>query len=415
MRDLVVVGGGASGMVASIIAARAGLNVTLIEKMEKLGRKVRITGKGRCNITNTKEWSQFSRHIYPNSNFLRSAFYSFSNNHVIDFFNEIGLESIIERGDRVFPKSGIAKDVVDSLERELNKLGVEIILNTAVTNLINRGDNTISAVELNNSRELLCKYVILSTGGLSYPLTGSTGDGYVFASKLGHKIEPCFPSLTALMPIGYDKSLEGLTLKNVSISLYIDKDMVQTEFGDLDFTNNGIEGPIGFKISRRAVKSIINGGRASIILDLKPSLSKEQLINRFSKDLEQGIIINTKDYLKKIVPVKFINFFINQSILPDRLSGNDGVQLLVDALKSIKLDISSYTSYQRAVVTAGGVSLSEIVPKTMQSKIVDNLFFAGEIVDLDGDTGGYNLQIAFSTAALAAKSVVYFISKQNKT
>ncbi len=412
MIDLVVIGGGASGMVASIVAARTGLKVVLIEKMEKLGRKLRITGKGRCNITNTKEWSQFSQHIYPNTNFLRSAFYSFSNNHVIEFFNEIGLETVIERGDRVFPKSGLAKDVVDALERELRRLGVEILLNSQVTNIFDQ-NSIISSVELNNNQIIKCKSVILCTGGLSYPLTGSTGDGYIMASKLGHKIERCFPSLTALMPSAYDRSLEGLTLKNVSISLIIDKDIVQTEFGDIDFTNNGIEGPIGFKISRKAVKAMINGGKVSLILDLKPSLSNDQLINRFERDLEKMGSVNTIDYLKKVLPSQFIASFVKVSSLPDKISNRGNMERLAQALKNVKFDVVSYTSYQRAVVTAGGISLSEIVPKTMQSKLINNLFFAGEVIDLDGDTGGYNLQIAFSTAALAAKSASYFISKQN--
>ncbi len=416
---VIVIGGGAAGMLAAISAARCGANVIILEKMERLGRKVRITGKGRCNITNTKPWSEFSSHIHPKNNFFRPSFYNFSNSDTVDFFESIGLKTVIERGDRVFPLSGVASDVVDALSGELERLGVSVLLKTRVTDLIieNGVVNEVTAIADTKSGKRQLRFnpssLIIATGGLSYPATGSDGDGYALAAKSGHSIIECSPSLTALMPVNYNRDLEGLRLKNVELRLFIGPDLAQKEMGDLDFTNNGVEGSIGYKISRKAVKAIKSGNKCSLILDLKPSLTYEQLSDRINRELNAGGGLSLKMLLKKLLPEQLIVSFIIYTGLDKECFavGRRGktVEILVKSLKNWKMEIESFTSYERAVITAGGVSLDNIYPKNMQSRIVENLFFAGEVIDLDGDTGGYNLQIAFSTGYLAGKSAAGYL------
>ena len=420
-RELVVIGAGAAGLLAALSAAEEGVSVLLLEKMEKAGRKIRITGKGRCNITNTKNWDDFSKHIYPKNSFFKSAFYNLTNSKTITLFEEIGLETIIERGDRVYPKSGQAKDVVDALVNRLSALGVEIRYNARVTDIKSIDGSVTELVwDENGSRKSVCpKAVIVATGGLSYPTTGSDGDGYKFAGNLGHNIVPCFPSLTALMPKGYDSSLESLVLKNVTLKLYIGKDAVQEEFGDVEFTNNGLEGPLGLRVSRKAVKALLNGEKVFITIDLKPALSEVQLINRINREYDTNGKIRITDLLPRLLPKQLIEPFMKQNklltgkILSSQLPGE--IYPIIDSLKNWKLEIESFTSFERCVITAGGVSVNDIVSKNMSSRIVKNLYFAGEVMDIDGDTGGYNLQIAFSTGYLAGKSASHFILKSNNT
>ncbi len=408
-RDVIVVGGGAAGMLAAISAAKSGAGVTLVEKMERLGRKLRVTGKGRCNITNTKPWQEFSMHIHPKSNFFKHSFYNFSNEDTITFFESIGLKTVLERGERIFPSSGLASDVVNALTAEMERLGVEIILNTRVTDLTVVGQKVTEVVTINTKSNIETKYyastVVMATGGLSYPLTGSDGDGYVIAKNLGHKIEECFPSLTALMPKDYSKELEGLQLKNVEIALFIAGDEVQREMGELDFTNNGIEGSIGYRISRKAVKALINGNRCAVYLDLKPALTKDVLEERMRRELSLLHNPSINQLLRKLLPYELISSFVSYLNLPaDPLKATKReaiIKAIAASLKAWKMDIVTFTSYERAVITAGGVSLDEVIAKNMRSRLYDNLFFAGEIIDLDGDTGGYNLQIAFSTGYMA--------------
>jgi len=420
-RELVVIGAGAAGLLAALSAAEEGVSVLLLEKMEKAGRKIRITGKGRCNITNTKNWDDFSKHIYPKNSFFKPAFYNLTNSKTITLFEEIGLETIIERGDRVYPKSGQAKDVVDALVNRLSALGVEIRYNARVTDIKSiDGSLTELVWDENGSRKSLCpKAVIVATGGLSYPTTGSDGDGYKFAVNLGHNIVPCFPSLTALMPKGYDSSLESLVLKNVTLKLYIGKDAVQEEFGDVEFTNNGLEGPLGLRVSRKAVKALLNGEKVFITIDCKPALSEVQLINRINREFDTNGKIRVTDLLPRLLPKQLIEPFMKQNkllsgkILSSQLPGE--IYPIIDSLKNWKLEIESFTSFERCVITAGGVSINDIVSKNMSSRIIKNLYFAGEVIDIDGDTGGYNLQIAFSTGYLAGKSASHFILKSNNT
>lgn len=419
-RELVVVGAGAAGLLAALSAAEEGISVLLLEKMEKAGRKIRITGKGRCNITNVKNWDEFSKHIYPKNSLFKSAFFNLSNTKTISLFEDLGLETIIERGDRVYPKSGMAKDVVDALVNKLIASGVEIRYNAKVIEIKSK-DGCVSELvwEENNIRNsIVPKAVIIATGGLSYPTTGSDGDGYKFAENLGHTISPCFPSLTALMPKGYDSKLESLLLKNVTLKLFTGKELIQEEFGDVEFTNNGLEGPLGLRISRKAVKALQNGEKVSVAIDMKPALSETQLINRINREFDSNGKMKVSELLYRLLPKQLIETFLKlNKMLPGKILS---VQLpgeiypIIETLKDWKMEIDNYTSFERCVITAGGVSMGEIVPKNMSSRIVKNLFFAGEVLDLDGDTGGYNLQIAFSTGYLAGKSASNMILKSNQ-
>lgn len=410
--DIAVIGGGASGMMAAISAARLGAKVILFEKMERVGRKVRITGKGRCNITNTKDWGEFSTHIYPDSKFLKPSFFAFSNSNTIKFFNDIGLETVVERGDRVFPASGLAQDVVDALHKEIIKQGVKLLLNSPVSGF-ERKDGVITGV-VTNGKVYRSKSVILATGGLSYPSTGSTGDGYLLAKDTGHKIEKCMPSLTALMPDFYKAEVAGVNLKNVQISLIVNNDIVQQEMGELEFTNNGIEGSIGYKVSRRAVKAIVNGNKCQLSIDLKPALSIDLLKKRVERELTNINNGSVEDLLKKLLPAPIIRYFTESNRLPNSIKreGNSNAfsNLVAEKLKSWNFAINSFTAYERAVVTAGGVSLESVISKNLKSRYCNNLFFCGELLDLDGDTGGYNLQIAFSTGFNAGKSAFNYIN-----
>lgn len=411
--DILIIGGGAAGLfsAASTILFSKENNldlpsVTVVEKMKRCGRKIGITGKGRCNLTNTKGWEDFSIHIHPDKNFFRPAFYEMSNVRTMEFFEKIGLPLVKERGDRVFPASYRASDVTSVLLDYVKSNGVKVVTGFETVKIINRlsrqssvpVETRFTAESLSGSR-IEAKYLILATGGLSYPSTGSTGSGYIFAKDLGHKIVNCFPSLTALIPNNYSScTLGGISLKNVSVSLIVNGNKVREEFGDLDFTTDGIEGPIGFKISREAVYNLKMGQKVSLSLDLKPAVSYDKLKRRIEKEVS-GKRLPMNKLLLSYLPKALIDPFMK---LQRPLNYNN----LPDKLKEWRFVIDSCVGYRRAVVTAGGVDLKEVNTKTMQSKIVDGLYFAGELLNLDADTGGYNLQIAFSTGALAAKSIV---------
>lgn len=411
--DILIIGGGAAGLfsAASTILFSKENNldlpsVTVVEKMKRCGRKIGITGKGRCNLTNTKGWEDFSIHIHPDKNFFRPAFYEMSNVRTMEFFEKIGLPLVKERGDRVFPASYRASDVTSVLLDYVKSNGVKVVTGFETVKIINRlsrqssvpVETRFTAESLSGSR-IEAKYLILATGGLSYPSTGSTGSGYIFAKDFGHKIVNCFPSLTALIPNNYSScTLGGISLKNVSVSLIVNGNKVREEFGDLDFTTDGIEGPIGFKISREAVYNLKMGQKVSLSLDLKPAVSYDKLKRRIEKEVSEKRLPMNK-LLLSYLPKALIDPFMK---LQRPLNYNN----LPDKLKEWRFVIDSCVGYRRAVVTAGGVDLKEVNTKTMQSKIVEGLYFAGELLNLDADTGGYNLQIAFSTGALAAKSIV---------
>ena len=407
--QLIIVGGGAAGLFAAAVAAEKGLKVILLEKNARCGRKIALTGKGRCNLTNTKPWEEFLHHVHPKNIFLKNAFYAMDNRSVMAFFERIGLPLVVERGDRVFPQSMRAQDVTDTLVRYLSKMGVLLYTGAEVSKVekdLERGAFNVSTTD---GRKFSSELLLIATGGLSYPVTGSTGDGYLFAKSMGHKITPCFPSLTAVVPANYSTLFHGISLKNVELKLLVNGQEVQSEFGDLDFTNGGIEGPIGFKVSRKAVYNLINGQKVFALLDLKPAVSLEQLTKRIEREVAQ-LGANAQKRLMnegvKAIQQLLLPLLMPKALIEPFVKFNEGLSLkqLPARLKAWRFTISSYVGYERCVVTAGGVSLAEISQKTMESKLVGGLYFAGEVMDLDGDTGGYNLQIAFSTAALAAES-----------
>lgn len=406
-KDILVVGGGAAGMMAALKAAEAGGSVVLLEKNDICGKKILLTGKGRCNLTNTKDWQEFSSHIHPVASFLRPAFYNFDNFKTIEYFNTLGLPTSVEQGGRVFPLSMRAADVPKVLVNRMEALGIEIVYRAEV-NSISCCDNIIkcsySVAGNNDSCEVTTFAAIIATGGLSYPVTGSTGDGYELAKSFSHSLVNSFPSLTALVPKQYDSSLYGIELRNVGLHLFIDKDLIQSEEGDVSFTTGGIEGSLGYRVSRKAVKALLNGQKVELMLDLKPALSIEQLKNRVARELERQ---NTS--YEKMAPQKmkiFLKGYMPLALIEPFMSANKDLSIdnLPQKLKQWRFQITSYVGYERAVVTAGGVPQNEIIPKSMRSRKCPNLYFAGEIIDIDGDTGGYNLQIAFSTGALAGIS-----------
>lgn len=400
--DLVIIGAGAAGMTAAVLAAGSSLRVALVEKNSQCGRKLLLTGKGRCNITNTRPWEELSPHIHPDAAFFRPAFMSFSNTDTVAMFQSLGLPVTVERGMRVFPQSGRSSDVRDALLRRIvSSDNIDLEYNSEVVSIdrtscgltlsVMRTEERISAYSLRAAA------VIIATGGLSYPATGSTGDGYRLAGRLGHTVTPTMPSLTALVPEKYNFALIGLTLRNVSLSLLVDGGVVQTEFGELTFTDGGLEGALGFRVSRRAVKALTEGKKVEAVIDLKPAVPAAELKARVEREYRPGLGLDR--FLERFLPLQAVRPFIEAA--PSLT-----VQNLPVRLKNWRMPIKGFVDYRRAVVTAGGVSLKGISRKTMESKLVPGLYFAGEVMDLDADTGGYNLQIAFSTAAAAVRSVI---------
>ena len=433
--DIIVIGGGAAGLMAAAGTADKNLKVAVLEKMSRPGRKIMITGKGRCNFTNLKAWNEFSQHIHPKPNFLKPSFYNLNSEKLIDFMTENGMESVVERGDRAFPASHLAIDVVDTLIRAAENAGAEILCNKSVESIISSEVENSFTIKCTDGSIFSCSRLIICTGGLSYPKTGSTGDGYRWAADLGHSIRPLFPSLTAIVPVNY-KSLDktdakghinrstplsdfgnllcGNQLKNVAISVIIDGNEAANEFGDLDFTDGGIEGPIGFKVSRKVVCAITNGSKVTAFIDLKPAVDIEDLDKRIRglwDDICKDRRNATKQYrdrfkilLTKVMPMSLIQAFT-------KANPNVDHKTLGKTLKKWKFEIAGYVGYERCVITAGGVNCEEVAPKTLESKLTPGLYFAGEILDLDADTGGYNLQTAFSTGYLAGLSAAKSLLK----
>ena len=412
MVQIVVVGGGPAGMMAAIKAAESGAEVVLLEKNHLCGRKLAITGKGRCNITNTKPWGEFATHVHPKSNFVKSAFFNFSNAATIDFFNSIGLETVETQGNRVFPKSMNAFDVVDALVNRLKQVGVKLITDADLLAVCTDGSkfkctyNDISSPRIIRTEVIMSNALIIATGGLSYPATGSNGKGYDLAESLGHSVTRCFPSLAALMPKAYDSELYDIELKNVGLNLFVDKDLIQSEMGDLTFTEDGIEGPLGFRVSRRAVNALENGSSVELVIDLKPALSPEQLDARILRDFAENLNRDFINGIRKLLPAKLIPVAVRLSgISPEqKVNGITKEQRhkFGELIKAFPIRISGFRPIDEAIITSGGVSVKEIDPRTMESKIMPGLFFAGEVIDIDAYTGGFNLQIAFSTAYSAA-------------
>ncbi len=415
--DIIIIGAGAAGMLSAVSASREKLDILILERNEKAGKKILITGKGRCNMTNMKSWEEFSMHIHPSPRLLKPAFFTFTNQDTKDFFESLGLNTVVERGTRLFPASGRSSDVVESLTNYLTQNGTKIKYNSRVTEINNQGTR-ISSVCWNEKgviKSAGCKALIVATGGLSYPLTGSEGDGYNFAKALGHTISPLFPSLTALMHRNYDLRLKGLLLKNIGISLLVSGVDVQNDTGEAEFTDAGIEGSLGYRISRKAVRAIVNGEKVSVVIDLKPALTVDQIIKRAEREQKAGNCRNIVQLLVLLLPSQLVIPFAEHSKLkPDgRIDNQESLLALASALKKWIFEIKDFRSYDRAVITAGGINTGEVTAKNMKSRLYDNLFFAGEILDLDGDTGGYNLQIAFSTGYLAGREAAHLIKTSN--
>lgn len=408
--DVLVIGAGAAGMMAAGTAARNGKRVLLIEKMEKSGRKVRITGKGRCNVTNARPAEEFAEQVRTNAEFFKTAFAEFDNRAAIRFFERQGVKLDIERGERVFPQSGKAWDIANALLEYCVENGVKIIYNTRVTEIMTLGDKVFGVRYRNKrgfERKEECAQVIVATGGLSYPATGSTGDGLAFAADLGHAIEPVRPSLTPLLSSHPQmKYLEGLLLRNIRAVLYVENEPVREEFGEIGFSERGIEGAVALRVSHDAVDALIDGKRVKLVLDLKPALTEEVLRERIAREIaDMAPTEFFGELLRKLVPKPLViplaeELDIHSKNYISKLTEAE-IDRLIRTLKGLTFPITDYAPFEYAVVTAGGVRCDEVNPYTMESLKIKGLYFAGEVLDLDANTGGYNLQIAFSTGRLA--------------
>ncbi len=404
MKKVVIIGAGAAGMMAASVAADRGLDVTLVEKNNRVGRKILITGKGRCNITSDCEIEELIENVPTNGKFLYSAFYTFTNDDVISMFNNLGVKTKTERGKRVFPESDKAHDVANALEKQIKNKKVDIILNAKVDKIICR-DNKIEKVILNNKKEIKCDSVIVATGGLSYPLTGSTGDGYKFAKSVGHTVTDIKPSLIGMeVQEKFVEELEKLSLRNIAISVYNSKNKkVYDDFGELEFTKYGLDGPVIKSASCRMKDTSKENYKISI--DLKPALDEEKLDKRIQKDFQKYTNKKFENSLDDLLPKKLIPIIITLSDIDRELVvhqiSREQRKNLVHLLKNLTFTLKRYRPIDEAIITSGGVKVSEINSSTMESKLVEGLFFSGEVIDVDAYTGGFNLQIAFSTGYLA--------------
>lgn len=409
--DVIVVGAGASGLIAAGHAAELGARVLLLEKMERAGRKLLITGKGRCNITNDAPSSEFFKHITPNGRFLKHAFAGFFSGDIVNLLNAYGVETVVERGGRIFPVSNKSSDVVQALLNYNNKHKVEMRFGQKVEKLI-VADGAVQGVTVlanGKTTDLSCTHVILCTGGCSYPATGSTGDGYRMAGSLGHDIVQARPALVPVETKGnLAERLQGLSLKNVKASIWVNGKKGMEAFGEMLFTHFGLSGPIILTLSRFIVDEVRNKNQVEISIDLKPALDENKLDDRLIRDLNENGKKLLENIFKAWLPSKMIPVFIEETGIDGKkqchqVTAKERRKIML-LMKNLRFEISGYRSFKEAIITAGGVNTQEIESRTMESKRIKNLYFAGEIIDLDADTGGYNLQIAYSTGWLAAQS-----------
>lgn len=420
MSKVIIIGGGAAGMMAAWAAAGRGHQVILLEKNEKLGKKIYITGKGRCNVTNAADMETLFDNVVSNPKFLYSAFYGFDNKQVMEFMEHNGCPLKVERGERVFPVSDHASDIIAACKRALDKAGVEVCLHTEVKFLLTESlideenpelsqkkkqTEKILGVELSGGKKLTADAVVVATGGLSYPTTGSTGDGMNWAKQRGHKIKECSP---ALVPFNiredWVKQLQGLALKNVQVTLFNGKKKLYDGFGEMLFTHFGVSGPLILSAS-----SFYKGGECTLNIDLKPALSMEQLDRRLLRDFDENKNKSFKNALSDLFPNRLIPVMIEQSgIDPEKKVHEitrEQRQNFVQKIKALPMTVTGIRDYNEAIITRGGVSTKDVNPSTMESKKVSGLYFAGETLDLDALTGGFNLQIAWSTGWLAGSSI----------
>ena len=426
MSKVIVIGGGPAGMIAALGAAEAGHEVLLLEKNEKLGKKLYITGKGRCNITNSGDMENLFANVMTNSKFLYSAFYGYDNQMVIDFFEKEGLALKNERGNRIFPVSDHSSDVINTLQRALKKAGVEVKLYTEVEKLIcedrigikesdkKEAQQIIKGVQLKSGlvdgkKTVMADAVIVATGGFSYQATGSTGDGYRFAKEAGHTVTEIYPSLVPFnTKEDYVKEMQGLALKNVTVRIYNGKKKLYEDFGEMLFTHFGVSGPLLLSASAMIAPKFTSK-ELQMEIDLKPALDAEQLDKRILKDFEEAKNKQFKNSIWKLFPAKMIPVILELSeIDPDKKVNEitkEERASFVKLIKAFPLTLTGLRDFREAIITKGGVKVNEINPSTMESKKVKNLYFCGEVLDLDALTGGYNLQIAWSTGHLAGVSV----------
>lgn len=404
MNKILVVGGGAAGMMAAVTAARNGKKVRLIEKNEKLGKKLFITGKGRCNITNAADIEELFSAVVSNPKFLYSSFYSMTNDQVIDFFEELGVKTKVERGGRVFPESDHSSDVIRALEQEMKRLGVEIRLRAEAEEILAE-DGRVTGVRLSSGKELHADAVIIATGGISYPSTGSTGDGYRFARECGHKVADLSPALVPMeVKEWYARELMGLSLRNVEIRITDGKKKLYEEFGEMLFTHYGVTGPVILSASSIVGKKL-KEHPLTLHIDLKPALTEEQLDKRMLREFEANHNRQFKNAVDSLFPSKLKPVIVELSGIQEDKKVNEVTKEerlhFVRLIKDFSMTLTGMRGYNEAIITKGGVSVKEIDPGTMESKLVNGLYFAGEVLDLDAVTGGYNLQIAWSTGYLA--------------
>ncbi|MEK9150451.1 MAG: NAD(P)/FAD-dependent oxidoreductase [Candidatus Desantisbacteria bacterium] len=413
MERIIVIGGGASGMMAAGRAAECGGNVICLERTERLGNKLKITGKGRCNITNMAEMSEFIQNYGKNGRFLYGPFAKFFNHDLIEFFEKRGVATVVERGKRVFPKSNEAEEITRCLINYLKENKVVIRTNFRVSRVIVEG-NEVRGVE-GRDEIVECEAVIIATGGMSYPRTGSTGDGYKLAERLGHRIVPLAPGLVPLeTEESYVKELAGLSLKNITVSSFLNGKGFEEIFGEMLFTHFGLSGPIVLTMSQDIVQRL-KLGRVTLSINFKPALTKEMLEKRILREFTEYGKMKFKNILKHLLPNKAIPVFIRLlKVSEDKRCGEidkEGRQRLIELLSDFKMTVKCSRPIEEAIVTSGGIDLNEINPKTMESKKIKGLFFAGEVIDISGNTGGYNLQSAFSTGYVAGESAAKYSLK----
>lgn len=401
--NICIIGGGASGMMCAIHLAKGGQNVILLEKNEKLGKKMYITGKGRCNITNDCEMDEFFKNIIHGEKFLKSAVYSFTPQDTMDFFEKAGLSLKVERGNRVFPMSDKSSDVIKTLENELKRSGVQVYLNKEVVSI--EKNNSIYTIKTSNY-VYEADIVVIATGGISYPSTGSTGDGYGFASNFGMDTVTPVQGLVAMNVAQNVSSLQGISLKNVQLSALDTNDkVICSEFGEMLFTNRGLSGPIALSVS-----SMINRlGRVKLSLDLKPALDEKTLDARILRDFDERKNQDLKNVTRALLPEKLNLYVLKEAKLQESKKVNSVTKeeraVLVRTVKNLNFDVTSLAPFSEAIITSGGVNLKDLKP-SCESRNTENLYFIGETIDIDALTGGFNLQLAFSTAVAAANNIL---------
>jgi len=426
--DLIIIGAGPAGLIAAIESSFKNIKIIVIEQKFKPAMKLRITGKGNCNITNNAAVEEFIENFGRNGKFLRQSFNKFFNEDLIGYFNGLGVDFELERGGRYYPKNGKAEIIADSLLKRIDELNIELVTNFKVENILFNNTGEFNAIlthkdrpdtDLKSNLVIKAGRVLLATGGRSYPGTGSDGSGFVLAEGLGHTIAPIIPALVPLKGKGnIPEELNGLNIKNCRIKVLSDEKKVDEKFGEMEFRDNEIAGPVILSMSKDIVKRIKKGERLSLSIDLKPSLDYKKLDNRILREIKDKKNKNCTDILKTLLPRKAVDLFLNMSGIdgaknPGQLT-SDERRTLNMLLKGLRIQLKGSASISKALVTSGGVRLSEIDPVTMESRIIKGLYFAGEVMDIDGETGGFNLQAAFSTGWVAGRSLRKSIKQQRE-